>query len=497
MSETTQVSTRLYGNWRRARGMGIGQLSGGQTLTLFVAVLVPILCMYAAARLALITALGSAVVIAAVLIRVDGQSLADAATRRVRFRRAAAAGWLELSGGVLADHPRRADLPGPMAPLVPLTTDDGTGGQQGLLWDRRTGWLTAVIRVSPVGLDLADRVQADMWVASFGGFLADLGLQPMVRHVGITVDTAPAGGATLRDYVAQRIDPRAPAAARAVMTELAEVTPAQVADVDTRVSITFDPSRATPRPDDLLAAVAEVTRWLPGIEARLSTVGVSVLGRASAEWITGRLRIAYDPASRSEVTRTPPGPADPDEELLRWAEAGPMRASETWEHWRHDTGISVSWGLREAPRQAVADRVLIPLLAPGPYPRRVTILYEPFLADAAAAEVEREITNSQVRRSWAARTRRDETQRDRADQSRALQAAREEAEGAGVGKFCVYISTTVTTEAELPAATADVEQRAGLCKLRVRRMSGAQSAGFAAALGMGINPAELARRSRR
>ena len=139
-----------------------------------------------------------------------------------------------------------------------------------MLWDRRTGRLTVVIRVSPVGLDLADRAQADGWVASFGGFLADLGYQPMVRHVAITVDTAPSGGTTLRDYVAGRLDPAAPAAARAVMGELVDATPATSADVDTRVAITFDPARANPRPTDLVAAVAEVTRWLPGLEASLA-----------------------------------------------------------------------------------------------------------------------------------------------------------------------------------------------------------------------------------
>jgi hypothetical protein len=434
----------------------------------------------------------SVLVVLGVVARYDGQSAADLITRRARFRRASAAGWLELSGGVLADHPRRADLPGPLAPLVPLSCDDGMGGKQGLLWDRRTGWLTAVIRVSPVGLDLADRDQADRWVASFGGFLADLGYQPMVRHVGITVDTAPSGGATLRDYIEERIDPRAPEAAQAVMRELAEVSPATVSEVDTRVSITFDPSRASPRPDDLLTAVAEVIRWLPGLETSLGGVGVSVLGRASVEWLIQRLRIAYDPASRADVARS----VDPGDELLLWAEAGPLRGVETWDHWRHDSGYSVSWAMQEAPRQAVADRVLIPLLAPGPFPRRVTLLYEPFPSGAAAAEVEREITATQVRRSWSQRTRRDETQRERTDQARAMQAAREEAEGAGVGKFCFYVSTTVTDEKLLPAATADVEQRAGQCKLRLRRLRGAQVGGFAAALGMGVNAAELARRSR-
>jgi len=284
------------------------------------------------------------------------------------------------------------------------------------------------------------------------------------------------------------------------------------------VSITFDPARANPRPTDLVSAVAEVTRWLPGLEASLAATGVAVLGRASTEWIIGRLRVAYDPASRGDVARVldhhgtyPARHAVPGfpgaagfggaDELLVWRDAGPLRASENWDRWWHDSGVSVSWALAEAPRQAVMSRVLIPLLAPGAFPRRVTLFYEPYPAEAAAAEVEREISNNSVRSAFARRTRRDETQRERDDQARALQAAREEAEGAGVGKFTFYITTTIAADtaddALLGAAAADVEQRAGQSKLRLRRLRGAQSAGFAAALGLGINPVELARRGRR
>lgn len=486
---------RTYGNWRRARGFGIGRLGPAETLILGTSVIIPVLVSNISPQVGFGLGAIAVLLAAAVLVRIGGQSVSDVVMRRIRFTRGRSKGWTELSGGMLTDHPRREDLPGPMAPVVPLSTDDGRGGKQGLLWDRRSGWLTAVLRVSPVGLDLADRDQADNWVANWGAFLADLGYQQMVRHVTITVDTAPSGGATLRDYVAERIDPAAPEAARSVMAELAEAAPASSAEVDTRVAITFDPGRANPRPPDLMAAVAEVTRWLPGLEAHLGMAGVAVLGRATAEYLTGRLRIAYDPASRADVARLRDHTANP--ELLVWSEAGPIRARETWDHWRHDSGISTSWGLSEAPRQAIVDRVLVPLLAPGPFARRVTLLYEPFSAGAAADEVEREITNTQVRRTWAAKTRRDETQRDRDDMTRAVQSAREEAEGAGVGRFTLYASTTVVNEAQLPAASADIEQRAGQCKLRLRQLKGAQAAGFAAALGLGINPSELAKRPRR
>lgn len=351
---------RLYGNWRPERGWGIGSLSTSATVAVFLAVLAPVLAISTVPRAALPLAGIGAVVVGAVVVRVGGVTPAEALTRRFRFSRARAGGWTELSAGVLTDHPRAYDLPGVLAPLVPLDVDDGRGGRHALLWDRNSGTLTAVLRCSPIGLDLADAAQTDLWVASWGVFLADLGYQPLVQHVAVTVDTAPSGGTTMRDHVAAALDPRAPALSRTVLDELVAITPTTAAEVDARLSVVFDPNRANPRPADLFAAVVDVGRWLPGIETGLGASGVAVLGRATTSWLTGRIRVAFDPAARSEITRL-----DDHAAILAWSEAGPVAALESWDTYRHDSGISVSWALREAPRQAVAPRVLASLLTPG------------------------------------------------------------------------------------------------------------------------------------
>ncbi|MCX6464290.1 MAG: hypothetical protein NTW05_11975 [Pseudonocardiales bacterium] len=481
---------RLYGNWRAERGWGVGALSSTATVVVFGAVLAPLLAVSAFPPAALPLFAVSAVVVGGTVVRVGGLSLADVIVRRLRFHRARAAGWTEWSGGVLTEHSRGSDLPGVLAPLRPVEVDDGRGGRHALLWHRRTGTLTAVLRCSPIGLDLADPDRADGWVAAWGALLADLGYAPLVRHLSVTVDTSPTGGSTVRDHVAAALDTGAPALARRIMAELADLTPGTTAEADTRVAVCLDPARATPRPADLLAAAVEVGQRLPAIENQLAACGVAVLGRAGTGWLTGRIRAAFDPHARPDLTRD-------DRETLAWADAGPVAARERWDTYRHEGGLSVTWGLREAPRQAVAAAVLAPLLSPGAFPRRVTWLYQPYPAEQAAAKVENEVTSGQVRRAWAARTRRDETQRERDDRARAVQSAREEAEGAGVGRFTLYVTTTVTTDAHLAAAVADVEQRAGQAKLQLRRLRGAQAAGFAAALGIGIDPTDLAGRRTR
>ncbi|GAA2848294.1 hypothetical protein GCM10010472_01510 [Pseudonocardia halophobica] len=476
---------RMYGNWRPARGWGIGSLSTTATVTLFLALLGPLVAMSIAPLTALPLAAVSALVLAGMLVRVGGTTAAEYLTRVTRFRRARLAGWTELSGGLLTDHPRKADLPGVLAPVVPVETDDGRGGRQCLLWDRRNGRLSAVLRLSPVGLDLADADQADIWVAGWGSLLADLGYHRLVTGLTVTIDTAPSGGTTISQHVARSLDRNAPALARRILDELVAATPATAAEIDARATVTIDPHRASPRPSDLVEACVETVRGLPAIENGLAASGVAVLGRADTGYLLGRIRAAFDPTARPWLAG--------DDEITQWADAGPIAASERWDSYRHDSGISVTWGMREAPRQSVAARVLAPLLAPGQFPRRVCLVYEPYPAEQAAAKVEAEITSGQIRRAWAERTRRDETQRDRDDRHRALQSAREEAEGAGVGRFTLYVTTTVTDERDLPTAVADVENRAGQAKIRLRRMRGTQAAAFAVGLGIGVDPVDASR----
>jgi hypothetical protein len=90
----------------------------------------------------------------------------------------------------------------------------------------------------------------------------------------------------------------------------------------------------------------------------------------------------------------------------------------------------------------------------------------------------------------------DDTARDRVDEGRARQAAEEEAQGAGVGLWGMYTCTTVDDVTRLPDAIADMESRARAAKLRLRRCWRWQHAGFAASLGVGIYPPELAKRGR-
>jgi hypothetical protein len=264
--------------------------------------------------------------------------------------------------------------------------------------------------------------------------------------------------------------------------------------VDTRVSITFDPKASPSAPDSIPGAAAEVGRTLHGLESSLATCGVTVLGRATCSEIAGVVRTAFDPAARGEVSRLLARDASAPGKGLSWAEAGPVGADEEPGCYRHDSGISISWAWSEAPRSSVTADVLARLVAPGRHPKRVSLQYRPFSAAEATRVLESEVNAAQFRAVYKNRTGRDETARDAYDQARARRAAAEEAAGSGVCLVSVYVTVTVSGDAELARAAAETEAAAESSRIRLRRMTYAQAAGFAATLPVGICPAELARR---
>jgi hypothetical protein len=132
-------------------------------------------------------------------------------------------------------------------------------------------------------------------------------------------------------------------------------------------------------------------------------------------------------------------------------------------------------------------------LAPGPFPKRITQIYRPFPAGQAARTVESEVNAAAFRSAYNRAKKRDESARDHADRERALQTAREEATGAGVGLMSLFVTVTVLDEQEdLGRAVADVESRADTAKIRLRQLRGSQAAGFAVTLPCGTFPPQLA-----
>jgi hypothetical protein len=492
----TGQQPRTYGGWRRGRGIGLFGL--GTTATFLVlGVFIALLVTAAISAGTLIWLAPPAVAGCGIgLIRRDGTPLAQTVIQRARWWRAVRCGYTRYRSEALVASAGSVQLPGVLAGLELLSAKDGYGTRYGLVRDRHTGYLTATLRVVPASTWLADRDDADGWIAGWGSWLAALGHVPMVRWVSVTVDTAPDPGATLADSVAARIDPAAPQAARDIMSALAATAPATAADVDTRVSVTFDPAASPAKPGTAADAVAEVGRALHGLQSQLGSCGVAVTGRCRAADIAGIVRAAYDPALRGEIRRVAAG-ASAGEQRLSWTGAGPGGADELWDRYRHDSGVSVSWAWREAPRQNVHADVLARLTAPGPWPKRVTLQYRPLPASTATRVLESEVRAAEFRQEYARRTHRDATARDTFDHARARQAAMEEAQGAGVTLISLYVTVTAPSGDLVPHAVAAAEAAADSSKVQLQRLYGSQAAAFTIGLPCGISLHDLSHRSLR
>jgi len=495
MSTSQPATPRTYGGWRRAKGMGLFGLGPGGTVAILAALTVAIITLSVSAASMLVVGPVCAVVVTVTLVQWDGVTLGQALQQRIRWllggRRT---GW---RGGVMATGPHAWQLPGVLAPTELLRVDDGRGGGYGVVYHRRLKTTTVTWRCAAQSTWLADADQAAAWVGNWGSWLAGLGHQQMVRHVAVTVETAPDTGSRLADHVAARLAPDGPPAARRILAQLVEASPQAAADVATWVSVTLHPFSSPARPRTVKQALGEVDRALPGLADGLAGSGVTVLDLATPDELAATVRGAFDPASRAELALLTAAGGEPGDALLGWDNAAPVAATEFRDRYEHDGARSVTWAWHEAPRQPVYHDVLSRLVSPGQHSKRVTLLYRPLPAATAARVVEEQVNVAQFRAQYRRARKLDPRARDIADQEQAVQAAREEALGAGVGRVCLFVTVTVDhnddADDQLATAVADVEARAEAAKIRLRRLWHSQAAGFATTLPCGICPPVLSR----
>ena len=208
MTQRDPHEPRTYGGWRRRRGIGLFGLGAAGTLAVLGALLAVIIAATADAAALLYVAPPILVAGGLGVIRTGGEPLALAAVRRLRWQYGSARHYTRYRAAVVAEQSPAFPMPGVLAPLTLLDAEDGYGGRYGIVLDRRTGLMTPTLRVIPASTWLADRQDADTWVANWGGWLASLGFLPPVRWVTVTVDTAPDPGTALADAVGAALDPR-------------------------------------------------------------------------------------------------------------------------------------------------------------------------------------------------------------------------------------------------------------------------------------------------
>jgi hypothetical protein len=453
------------------------------TLALLGALVVGIVLMLVSRVAALVWAGVAVAVLVPVSIRRDGRSgwsrlVAQVAWARGRRRRQ----HLYRSGLVGVVPGGRHTLPGVGARTELLETVDAYDRPMGMLHVASTGHWTVVLRCDADGAALVDAEQVESWVARWGQWLANLSHEPGLVAATVTVETAPDPGTRLQAELSATTRADAPAVARTVMDEIAATYPSGSSAIKTWVQLVYRGTGPGGRRDADAMAV-ELGSRVPGLAAGLATTGAGAATPMSAAEIAETVRVAYDPAAAT-LTDTARAEGAAAGAGIEWADAGPVAAQEAWDHYQHDSGISTSWIMSEAPRGTVLSSVLSRLV--GPHPdiarKRVTLVYRPHDPATAAQLVEADVRTA----AFLAQTQRQGTARHDLALRSARQSAAEEAAGAGLIRFSLLVTVTVDQAAHRLHAERVLEGLGATARLRLRKAYGAQAVTFAAGLPTGL-----------
>ena len=207
----------------------------------------------------------------------------------------------------------------------------------------------------------------------------------------------------------------------------------------------------------------ELAVRLPGLMAMLSATGAGAARLVSVAEVCEIVRTAYDPAAATMVEDARIAGEDTG---LTWDEVEPVAHEATWDSYRHDSAVSISWAMTTAPRGNVQSSVLARLLAPHPTlaRKRVAILFRPIDAARAAGMVEADLRASQ----FVASSSKNPTARSGLSVRTAATTAQEEAAGAGLVNFSMLVTATITNPARKTEARAVVDNLAATARVRLR-----------------------------
>jgi len=485
MSTPTVPERITYGNLRAPRRPGV--LGMGMAATGLVgasAILVVVMLMsvgFAAAGIALIVC---AVALVPLIVRGrDGRNGYERLVARGVYNRADRTGRTVYLAGPTGQTPDgRTRLPGLLAATDLVETVDVYGEAFGVVITPATHHFTVVMQAEASGDDLVNQSVTDSEVAHWGGWLAGLGQEPDLVAASVTIETAPDPGTRLVRMIKRHQQEDAPDFSAATLAEITTKYPVAASAITTRIAMTFTTkARATEAHRSQGDMVEYLGRRMPGFRQGLKSTGAGTTVRMmTAADLTDAVRVAYDPsvAQLVEEQRADGGTG------LTWSEAGPAFARELPESYAHDGAFSMVWQMREPPRGVFFDHTLKQVLSPSPdiARKRVTIIYRPESSQNAQRIVEKDVRDARTQATARARPQAHDVSMLRA----ATKAAEEEAEGAGLVRFGIIVTATVTEESALPRAASTIAMLTDPVRLRLRVARHSQAASFAAGLPLGL-----------
>ena len=466
-----------------AERTGLGGLSMKTTLTLLSGMVTFVLfSLVGATKAAFLVVLPATGIIAAITyIKIGGRNLAEIAQMVVQdMLRNNRQEQYYVSGG-FSDVPYGAyQLPGMLAATRLAVGKDHRGEEFAVIVDDNFAEATVVLDVQLSGQSAVTQDERNVMTASWGSWLASLSLSGDIRSASVTVATFPSSGELVRQEVNRIVVDDAPAIAKQILAEAADELSAGLPEISAHVAVTFKISREQLQDDAFLDVLA--TR-LPALIDPLVWAGM-LAEPMNQDKLCARVHTAFNPASEVDFEQLG---VQGVSHGMGWGDIGPSMAVTERSLLRHESVISRTWEMTQAPRANFEDRVLTRLLAPHPrlLRKRVTLVYRPFEAGAGARRVEAEHQDALVAAnagrgavSARAEVRLEQTQASRRAQAR----------GAQLGRYSLFVTTTVDDESKLRAVNEDVSQLAATSGIRLKVAARQQDTAFTACLGVGSAP---------
>ena len=476
-----------FGNWVRPEAAGLGRLSGLATIALFVGLVSVVIVQTVFGFIEAVIVFTVFASVIGVLTVKDryGYSVAGKIGENVMFWRAKRRGETLYRSGVFGGSPWATfQLPGILASTRIAEFEDAYRRPFAIIHTPSVSTYTVVFASEPDGEALVDEEQIEVWVARYGMWLASLGQEQGLVGAQVIVETAPDTGTRLKQEILSNIADSASPVALAMLEEVQHSYPAGSALVRVYVTLTYEAAvRKGMRKRSMDEVAKDFATRLPGLTQALAGTGAGMVRPVAASELRKVVRCAYDPQAEAlfdEATLTG------QEVSLGWEDCGPVSAEARRGDYIHDSGVSVSWLMSDAPRGLVQSGVLARLLAPQPtIPRkRVALLYRPVDAARTAAIVEADRARASVRYTGS----KTGNARAASALAKADATAKEEARGAGLENFGMVITATGTFASDVAEIEAIVESLSASSRLQIRKAFGAQDAAFVLGLPVGVVP---------
>ena len=353
----------------------------------------------------------------------------------------------------------------------------------GVIKNARRHTYVAVLRVRGRSFGLLDDPgQANAargWASVLAGYA--LASSPVSRLQWI-VRTLPDDGREIARHFEERGHPGAPETARHVYAQALGQAQRSATRHECLLALAFDARRAwrqvrqAGQGNLYRGACALLLRELAALCQSLDAAGVTVEDVLGSRALAEVIRSAYEPNARPRLRLVHgTGPQDGPHPLSAW----PAETVERFAH--HEAGpgtLHTTYHVREWPRIEVGPAFLAPLLLDGTGLRTVSMTLEPVPAARAARELRRalasDVSDDSIRQrgGWLPSFRRQR------EEENVLRAERELADGHASYRFSGYVRVSASSEDELEAASAAVEQSAARSHLELERLLAQQARAF-------------------